>query len=184
MLRNNNIKIQNKGFTVGPDHSRSESGLHIYVKMLLLCLALSWSQLSGKWRREDRRDVAEGKKQSRNHKEQLEPTSVPPTLGLQLHSWRWLPAELHVLLAWSPTDPQEQPSSRSRSGCSSPLWHLRPPCPEVYPHLPSLYMADCFTSFCGFLRSPYPWALHVNPAARLSIICQGTQRRSVNVIKI
>ena len=38
--RNNNIKIQNKGFTVGPDHSCSESGLHIYVKMLLLCLAL------------------------------------------------------------------------------------------------------------------------------------------------
>jgi len=38
--RNNNSKIQNKGFTVGPDHSRGKSGLHIYVKMFLLCLAL------------------------------------------------------------------------------------------------------------------------------------------------
>ena len=38
--RSNNSKIQNKGFTAGPDHSGGESGLHIYVKMLLLCLAL------------------------------------------------------------------------------------------------------------------------------------------------
>ena len=104
--RNNNIKIQNKGFTVGPDHSRSESGLHIYVKMLLLCLALGWSQLSRKWRREDRRDVAEGKSKAETTRNSWSPhRSHPPLASNFTHGGDSLQKQ-HVLLAWRSQTPK------------------------------------------------------------------------------
>ena len=104
--RNNNSKIQNKEFTVGPDHSRGESGLHINVKMFLLCLVLGWSQLSGKWRREDSRDVAEGKSKAETTRTSWSPHRSHPLLASNFTHGGDSPQKQHVLLAWRSQTPK------------------------------------------------------------------------------
>ena len=181
--RNNNSKMQNKGFTAGIYSHVVRVG---YISMWKCCFCVwRWAEVSGVGSEAEKTcDVAGGKSKAETTRTSWSPHRSHPLLASD--SLTEVTPHRHSMCFWPGGHrPPRRPSSRSESGCSSPLLHPRPP-PQVYPtFLASTWRLLHFLFAHSFrvLNQELCRTGYNEPCSQIEHHLQAT-RRSVSVIKV
>ena len=181
--RNNNSKMQNKGFTAGIYSHMVRVG---YISMWKCCFCVwRWAEVSGVGSEAEKTcDVAGGKSKAETTRTSWSPHRSHPLLASNLTHGGDAPQTQHVLLAWRSQTPNA--AIQQKWVAAAPLCCTQDHLAQVYPtYLASTWrlLHFLFAHSCRVLNQELCRTGYNEPCSQIEHHLQAT-RRSVNVIKV